>query len=128
MELWVWYVLVGLVWGGSNPLLKRGASSLTSVPPYKWAGPLGGVLAETVHLFTTPSYLLPFAANQGGSLLFLVCLGNAPLSDAVPIVNALTFAATALMGMALGEPVSQNYPLTFAGMALVSLGIYLCVS
>merc|ERR1711916_194118 len=105
MELWMWYVLVGLVWGGSNPLLKRGALTATSVPPYTWAGPLGGVLAETVHLFTTPSYLLPFAANQGGSLLFLVCLGNA-----------------------LGEPVSQNYPLTFAGMALVSLGIYLCVS
>ena len=128
MESWIWYVIVAAMWGGSNPLLKRGVAGLENVTPYSWAGPLGTWAAETVYLFTTPSYVVPFAINQTGSLLFLATLGSSRLSSAVPIVNALTFAFTALMGMALGERVSSNIGLTFAGMVLVSAGIFLCVS
>ncbi|KNC51982.1 uncharacterized protein AMSG_08232 [Thecamonas trahens ATCC 50062] len=123
-----WFVVVSALWGMTNPLLKAGSKGVEDVAPYGWAGPLGGWLAQTVFLLTRWQYVVPFAANQGASALFLYSLGAAPLSVAVPLTNALTFAFTAATGWVLGEKISDTPMLTAVGMAMVCAGIAVSIT
>ncbi|KAM7279852.1 hypothetical protein ACFE04_006986 [Oxalis oulophora] len=67
-------------------------------------------------------YSLPFIVNLSGSLTFFALLSDTPISLAVPVTNGTTFAATAVVGMLLGEE-------TRVGPALIGTAfIVLCVS
>ncbi|XP_063216635.1 transmembrane protein 234 isoform X2 [Bacillus rossius redtenbacheri] len=115
-------VAVALLWGGTNPLLRRGG---TSAKPTKSSNTITGFLSEVTHLATNWKFLFPFLINQCGSLLYFLTLADTDLSLAVPVANSLTFVFTALAGLALGEPPPSKG--TAAGMLLITCGIILCI-
>ena len=119
----LWFCLVALVWGGTNPLLKRGGAGVERVrAPHRLLQPL----AELAFLATRWRYLAPFLLNQAGSLLYYVTIARADISLAVPITNSLTFVVTTLAGRALGEQTSSAW--TYVGVAMVACGVALCVA
>ena len=66
---------VGAAWGGTNPVLKRGAE----ISAARRAGGARGVgfpsvLGEWDHHLTTWQYILPWLINLSGSALFLTAL------------------------------------------------------
>jgi hypothetical protein len=116
-------VAVGLVWGATNALMRRGA--------LVWdrrarASPSGGIVRRWVALLLTWQYSAPFAANLCASASFFALLGAAPISVAVPVTNAVTFAATAVAAAVLGERV-RPVPAAL-GTALIVLGVWVCIS
>ena len=125
-------VLVGLVWGATNPFVKRGALQVEekkkarrSQPPSK-AGRLATWLGEVLPYITTPSFLVPHLLNQSGSVLFVLLLGGANISVAVPLVNAASLAANAAADVLLGERYALRCLLP--GLALVGAGLALCAT
>ncbi|KAJ1967853.1 hypothetical protein IWQ62_001592 [Dispira parvispora] len=120
----VGFILVALCWGFTNPFIKRGTVGLENVPRYdRW---WKQTLAETWFLLTRWQYIVPLAINLSGSMVYYYTLGKSDLSLAVPITNSLTFVFTAFAGYLLGEcNYSRN---TWLGMALVVLGVAICVS
>ncbi|KAL6650371.1 hypothetical protein ACP70R_009296 [Stipagrostis hirtigluma subsp. patula] len=116
-------VAVGLVWGATNALMRRGA--------LVWdrrarASSGGGLVRRWVDLLLTWQYSAPFAANLCASATFFALLGAAPISVAVPVTNAVTFAATAAAAAALGERV--RLARAALGTALIVLGVWVCIS
>ncbi|KAF9345169.1 hypothetical protein BGX26_003453, partial [Mortierella sp. AD094] len=81
--------------------------------------------AEYWYLFTRWQYVVPLALNLCGSVVYYYTLGKADLSLAVPITNSLTFIFTTLAGILLGESIGS--PRSWLGMAMVVLGVGLCV-
>lgn len=115
------FVLVGLLWGATNPLIKRGSVIVESK---KSARQRGGVLGEWLALLSTPSFLVPQLLNQVGSVLFAASLGRADISLAVPTANATSLAANAVADLLLGERYRICY--LVPGLLLVGSGIVLC--
>lgn len=115
-------VLVALLWGITNPLMKKGGEGIEKI---KQSNLLLQFLAELKHLFLNWKYLLPFILNQSGSVLFYVTLASSELSLVVPVVNSLTFLFTTITGKALGEDIGGKG--TVVGMILVLAGVSLCI-
>ena len=121
--MWIGCVIVGALWGATNPILKRNTNDLTHI---KRDGAITQFFAEMRYTFTNIGFIVPFALNQLGSLLFVKLLGEAPLSIAVPACNALTFVFTAGVSWLLGE--RSRRPLrAAAGSCLVLAGLTICV-
>lgn len=89
-------LLVGLVWGVTNVLMKRGSAGINSLPPKSSA--IAGVLQETIFLLTRPLYVISFLGNLCGSVLFYYTLSHSDVSLVGPIANALTFIVTSAAG------------------------------
>ncbi|PSN51076.1 Transmembrane protein 234 [Blattella germanica] len=114
-------VAVGVLWGATNPLIKRGSAGVEKVkasdPKLQW-------FYELQFLALRWQYIIPFILNQCGSVLYYFALGSSDLTLAVPVANSLTFVVTALCGWILGEePPTKN---TCIGILLVMTGITLC--
>jgi uncharacterized membrane protein len=60
------------------------------------------------------------------SVLFIIKLGDSPITLAVPVTNATTFAVTAIAGAVLGE--KMKGPETLIGVSLIIAGVTLCIS
>lgn len=123
-------VAVGLVWGATNALMRRGAiiwdQKLKSTPqPNTLRHPLISAIKNWLNLLLTWQYSLPFVVNLSASATFFAILSETPISLAVPVTNATTFAATAIFGMLLGEEIHVG--LALFGTFLIILGVYLCV-
>ncbi|KAK2584413.1 hypothetical protein KPH14_006795 [Odynerus spinipes] len=117
IESLMYLVLVALLWGVTNPLIKRGAAGLENVKaPTKY----GQVFKELSFLVTNMKYMVPFLVNQLGSVLYFVALQGADMSLAVPVSNALTFEVTAVTGWILGEKTADRN--TYIGMILILIG------
>lgn len=117
----VWFVLVGLLWGATNPLLKRGSAGMEKVVhPNR----ILKFLLELKFLILNWKYVIPFSINQLGAVLYYTTIGQADITLAVPITNSLTFLFTTLFGWLLGEPTP---PQILAGTILVTSGITMCV-
>ncbi|GBF88456.1 hypothetical protein Rsub_01169 [Raphidocelis subcapitata] len=116
--------LVGLIWGVTNPLIKRG--SIAVERRRAEGGPArAGWLGEAAALLQTPSFLIPHAINQCASALFVLLLGaGARLGVVVPLANGLSLAANAAADAALGEAFRAR--LLLPGLALVAAGLALC--
>ncbi|XP_046739516.1 transmembrane protein 234 homolog [Diprion similis] len=121
VESVVYLVLVALLWGATNPLIKKGSEGLQYV---KASSPWGQFAKEVVFLVTTLKYIIPFIINQCGSVLYFFALQSTDLSLAVPVSNSLTFVFTAITGWFLGEEKSHRN--TYIGMVLILVGITLC--
>uniref|UniRef100_A0A8D0ARV1 Transmembrane protein 234 n=1 Tax=Sander lucioperca TaxID=283035 RepID=A0A8D0ARV1_SANLU len=106
-------VLVSVLWGCTNPFLKKGTEGIENL------------LAEVKFLFLNIKYLVPFLLNQSGSLVYYYTLSTTDLSLAVPVANSLTFLCTLLTGKLLGEEFGGKQAV--AGMLLTMAGITLCV-
>ncbi|KAK6989513.1 transmembrane protein 234 [Biomphalaria glabrata] len=118
----IWLLTVAILWGFTNPLLKRYSTGVDSI---KRHGRISQFLAEFRFLFFNWKYLLSFITNQMGSVLYYVTLSSADLTLAVPITNSLTLIATAFSSQILGD---KNMNLrTLLGASLVICGVILCV-
>ncbi|EFJ30738.1 hypothetical protein SELMODRAFT_89246 [Selaginella moellendorffii] len=123
-------LVTGSIWGTTNALMKRGTSALDRRNRQLGARQSGGdswlgaVVRDWILLLCTWEYSLPLAINLSASLVFFAKLSESPLSLAVPITNATTFAATAVAGSALGERLRLKQ--TALGLLLIVAGIWLC--
>ncbi|XP_061552809.1 transmembrane protein 234 [Phycodurus eques] len=115
-------LLVSVLWGCTNPFLKRGTEGIEHVSK---SGKVAQFLAELKFLFLNVKYLIPFVLNQSGSLVYYYTLSTADLSLAVPVSNSLTFLWTVLTGKLLGEHFGGKQAV--AGMFLTMVGITLCI-
>ena len=111
-------LLVGALWGCTNPLLRQGSLSVKQQQQQDTSN-LTRLLNLRVWL---PYYLL----NQCGSMLFYVTLRQSDLTLAVPLCNALALVCSVLTSFALGEAIPQPIR-TIVGAALVLLGVTICV-
>ncbi|XP_022751714.1 transmembrane protein 234 homolog isoform X2 [Durio zibethinus] len=111
---------VGLIWGATNAAMRRGAllwdQSLKSTPTsgnptHKLHQKLLNTLSTWLTLLVFWQYSLPFLINLSASATFFAMLSEAPISLAVPVTNATTFAATAVFGILLGEEIRVAYAL-----------------
>lgn len=122
LEIAIYLIIVAALWGGTNPLIKRGSQGIESI---HHSSPVKQFFAELWFLITNWRYLLPFVANQSGSVIYYITLGSADLSVAVPITNSLTFIFTAISGHLLGERIKSTK--TLLGMVLVIAGVTVCL-
>jgi len=81
-------------------------------------------LSEMWFLLTNWKFIAPFLINISGSVLYYYTLGKSDISFVVPVANSITFLITAVVSMWMGEKTNYN---TFIGMALVLLGVSICV-
>jgi drug/metabolite transporter (DMT)-like permease len=124
------YLLVGILWGCTNPFLKKGSQSSppTSTHQSNNFGATNGFLANTkrsLKKFLNPRVLFPFILNQSGSLMFYFLLATENISTTVPVCNSLTFIFTGITGWLLGEKFA--HPVMFvAGLAMIVSGLSIC--
>ena len=100
------FVLVGALWGCTNPLLKAGSEA---APPAsasgsaKGRGPLAAFFAEIGALLANWKFVLPFLLNQCGSVAYTAALGSSAISLAMPICNSLALLFNCITSRLLGE-------------------------
>ncbi|KAH8931669.1 hypothetical protein BDL97_19G033800 [Sphagnum fallax] len=149
MAVVAWLMGIGTVWGATNALMKRGAliaaeekkkkktekqqqqqqqkpSSSSSSKKTTPATLVWSLLQEWVQRLRVWEYSLPFLLNLSMSVLFIIKLGDSPITLAVPVTNATTFAVTAIAGAVLGE--KMKGPETLIGVSLIIAGVTLCIS
>jgi hypothetical protein len=88
-------LLVGLIWGSTNPFIRRGTLAVEAARTQQATdkGTAGW------RSWVTPGILIPWLANQLGSVLFVLLLGQADISMAVPVANAISIAANAVVSV-----------------------------
>ncbi|KAJ8959458.1 hypothetical protein NQ318_022155 [Aromia moschata] len=113
--------LVALLWGGTNPLIKRNSKDIVKV---KADSVILQFILELKYLATNVKYLLPMALNQLGSVIYFLTLQHVDLTLSVPVANSLTFVFTAVSGWILGEQLPNRK--TIAGIISILCGTLLC--
>ncbi|KAK9886781.1 hypothetical protein WA026_018434 [Henosepilachna vigintioctopunctata] len=113
-------ITVALLWGGTNPLLKKNSKKIMVI---KSASKVEQFILEIKYLFTNIGYMIPLALNQLGSVVYFFALQHTDISLAVPVANSLSFVFTAIVGSLLGEElpnrkVVMGIMFIFAGSAL----------
>ena len=113
------YLLVGMLWGCTNPFIKRGQASLEKSEDVK---------SWRIFRFFELAVFVPFAINQCGSLMFYYLLSTEPLGITTPIVNCLTFVFTALTAILIKEESMESLWSMVIGVGLVILGLCICLN
>jgi hypothetical protein len=85
--------LIGLIWGSTNPFIRRGSLAVEAAQQQQD----GSSSSSSAKAWFIPALCLPWLCNQLGSVLFVVLLGQADISMAVPVANAISIAANALV-------------------------------
>ncbi len=116
-------LLVGALWGCTNPLLRKGSVDTEQ----NQQTPNASFLMAFMESFINFKVWLPYLFNQLGSLVFYVLLSNSDLSLAVPICNALAMLFSFVTSAFLGETVDKPFQ-AFMGATLVLVGVTICVS
>ncbi|XP_069613126.1 transmembrane protein 234 isoform X2 [Ranitomeya imitator] len=115
-------LVVSILWGATNPFLRRGAQGVELV---KVEGRVRRLLYEATFLLSNYRYVVPFLLNQSGSLVFYITLASTDLSLAVPVCNSLALVFTMVTGKILGEDIGGKGAVL--GLLLTTLGISICV-
>jgi hypothetical protein len=101
------FVLVGALWGCTNPLLKAGSEAAppASAPgsSANGRGQLAAFFAEIGALLANWKFVLPFLLNQCGSVAYVATLGSSAISLAMPICNSLALLFNCITSRLLGE-------------------------
>ena len=127
------FVLVGLLWGATNPLIRRGTLLVErKAASVRQANGAPGARHRVrsrleVHL-TTPAFLVPQLLNLSGSALFWYLLRQpgALLSLAVPVANGTSILANAVVDWAV-EPVRAEVSVQYlCGVSCLLAGVLLC--
>lgn len=120
-------ILVGALWGCTNPLLRKGSvegqTNEDTTTPLRHSS----FLKRSLTTFFKFRVWLPYALNQSGSLVFYILLAHSNLSMAVPTCNALALVFSFLTSWYLGEPFTKPLQ-TLLGASLIMIGIAICVS
>ncbi|KAF9613440.1 hypothetical protein IFM89_008270 [Coptis chinensis] len=106
-------IAIGLIWGATNAIMRRGALI--------WDKKLQSVTKPHQSSQLHQKYLV----NLSASAAFFAILSDSPISLAVPVTNATTFAATAVSAMVLGEETRVGFALL--GTFLIVLGVWICI-
>jgi len=116
-----WLIAVACIWGVTNVFMKSGVKGLEKIHGSTIFSQIG---AELLYLIRNWRYMVPFAINQAGSLLFYIAISKNELSLAVPIVNSLTLAITLIAGSLLGEKINGGVVL---GVFIILTGVSICI-
>ncbi|XP_058074283.1 uncharacterized protein LOC131223022 isoform X1 [Magnolia sinica] len=130
-------IAIGLVWGVTNAIMRRGAllwdqkleATSASNPrrPSLLHERALAHLKKWIDLLLVWQYSIPFLVNLSASAAFFSILSDAPISLAVPVTNATTFAATAVAATALGEETRVWHALSGWEITIQVLGLsYQC--
>ena len=125
------FMLVGALWGCTNPFLREGSKDAASTkkkakqPSSRCFQLLPSFLQELFLTFTNLKFIIPFALNQSGSMVYYYLLGTADISLASPICNSLTFTFTAITSWLIGEKIDSPF-FTIIGIVFVLIGVTLC--
>jgi len=142
-------ILVGVLWGCTNPLLRKGSAEITSSSSSfsssssstsKSAADTNNTsikirACEKMYSFLTQAYRpflsikvwLPYVLNQLGSVVFYTLLANSNISMAVPICNAFALLFSFVTSSLLGESIEKPFQ-TVLGTSLILTGVAICVS
>ncbi|XP_017476793.1 PREDICTED: transmembrane protein 234 homolog isoform X2 [Rhagoletis zephyria] len=113
----VWLVVVGLLWGATNPFIRLGSEGIDNVDTgSRWRN----LWLEVRMISTRFHYWIPFLLNQLGSVLYVWTLQHINIIVAVPVANSLSFVFTAITGYCLGEKLPGKS--VTIGTLLVCLG------
>lgn len=147
---YVAFVIVGMLWGCTNPFLKKGQEDISKseATANKDKYDTAHVSAADCATSSSPSaasvlnlnnfskwkiwnmchlkIAIPFIINQFGSALFYLLLSTEPLGTTVPIVNCLTFVFTALTSIIVNGEKVDSPLLLILGTAMVLAGMYMC--
>jgi hypothetical protein len=138
-------ILVGALWGCTNPFLRKGSmANTTQKNPKNIISGRGNTPTRTTKTSTSAttstsfnlrsslqSFLrfqvwLPYALNQAGSIVFYILLANSKLSMAVPICNAFALVFTFWTSWYLGESLPKPMQ-TILGTFFILMGVTICV-
>jgi type II secretory pathway component PulL len=134
-------VVVGALWGCTNPLLLRGSNKIAadnknsaftsstgkdSVVVQQKDEESRPTLVEQLTKFRHITVWLPYALNQCGSLVFYLTLSQSTgLSLAGPACNALALVFSVVTSWYIGETIRRPVS-TVVGAALVMVGVAIC--
>ena len=127
-------VLVSLLWGCTNPLMREGTKEQHDQETKKKddetknQGLLHQIKYQFIklfHFFLNWRFSIPFVLNQSGSILYMYSLGSLNISVAVPLCTGLTSLFTTITAIfVLGE---QSFDMkTFFALVLIITGTILC--
>jgi len=119
-------VLVGALWGCTNPLLRKGSTEVKAAVDDQESSSFLQSFILSLSTFRNVSVWLPYLLNQAGSLLYYNTLRKSDLSLAVPICNGLSLVFSMATSYVLGERVDKPVQ-TIVGAALVMGGVVLCL-
>jgi len=127
-------ILVGVLWGCTNPLLRKGSaenasSSSSSSSSSKFTADTNNIsfLTKALSPFLNIKVWLPYILNQSGSVVFYTLLANSNICMAVPICNAFALLFSFVTSSLLGEPIEKPFQ-TVLGTSLILTGVAICVS
>ncbi|XP_061397825.1 transmembrane protein 234 homolog [Musca vetustissima] len=110
-------ICVGVLWGCTNPFIRRGSEGIERI---NTGSSTKNLWLEMKTIAGRLKYWIPFALNQLGSVLYVWTLQFCEIIVAVPVANSLTFAFTAITGYCLGEKIPGRN--VIIGTLLVCLG------
>lgn len=132
-------VLVGAVWGCTNPFLRRGSADdyvqsgsdeAGEKTPADTADTTATESKSVIHSllrFKRVGVWLPYLLNQSGSILYYKLLATSDLSLSVPVCNAMALVFSSATSSLLGERVDRPVA-AIAGSLLVTLGVAICMA
>lgn len=140
-DLWMTicgYLLVGVLWGCTNPFIKHAQQKILdngkfdkTAPDSKSDGSSNNntsLFENLIRLLTNFKLFVPYAINQSGSLAYYYMLSSQPVNQANPICNSLTFVFTAITGYFIFNESFRHPILLLVGVLLVVCGIYICIT
>lgn len=119
---WIWFIVVALIWGFTNPFLKRGSKDISRI---ETSNKLLKIWQQLKWLATNLPFVVPFLINQSGSILYYVTVARSDISLAVPVINSLTLLITTIIGILIGEKIQS--PKCYLGMCMVVGGVATCL-
>ena len=119
-------ILVGALWGCTNPFMRQGSiDSKSSSKNTEEQEETKSVLKSLFRLARIKVWL-PYLINQLGSLLYYKQLASSNLTLSVPICNATAMVFSCITSFFLGERVNQPRRAVL-GVTLILLGVQICM-
>ena len=121
-------LLVGILWGCTNPFMRKGFIETKSTKQQQQGQDDGLKLfiLNKLVLLVNIKVWLPYLLNQCGSLLYYKTLASSNLTLSVPICNALSLVFSCITSALLGERMNQPRKAVL-GVVLVLLGVGVCM-
>lgn len=128
-------ILVGALWGCTNPLMRKGfvetmssadRCERTTLDVNDDAGGVKVFITSKLTLIANFKVWLPYMINQMGSLLYYKTLASSNLTLSVPICNATAMVFSSITSAILGERVNQPGRAAL-GVILVLSGVAVCM-
>lgn len=115
-------LLVGALWGCTNPLIKKGTDDDNKTD----TSGNDTFFVSSLKTFLNVRVWFPYLLNQLGSVVFYLLLATSDMSMTVPTCNALALIFSIFTSLALGEKFEKPLQ-TILGSSLVVIGVTICV-